>query len=106
MKTRTKRTLISVACGVFVPILAFEGGSFIREFASTRWLADILFWIAGWPLALLKPVTPNSEDTSSQAAALRLAILVAVPLFDVLVYSFLTYFILSVCRRRRVGRPD
>ncbi len=90
-----------------MPILAFEGGSFVRGFASISWLADILFWVAGWPLALLKPITPNSEDTSRQAAHLRLAILIAVPLLDVLMYSFWTYLILSVFSRwRQVGRPD
>jgi len=104
MKRKTKRTLVSLASGVLVPILAFETGSFVRGFASIRWLSDTLFWVAGWPLALLKPITPNSEDTSSQAANLRLANLIAVPLLDVLMYSFLTYIILSVFgRRKQVG---
>ena len=107
MKRRTKRALVSLATGVLVPILAFEGGSFVRGFADVRWLSDILFWVAGWPLALLKPITPNSEDTSSQAANVRLAILIAVPLLDVLMYSFWTYLILSVFSRwRPVGRRD
>src|SRR5690349_9324494 len=96
MTRRTKRILISLACGVLAPILAFEGGSLLRGFASIRRLSELLFWVAGWPLALLKPITPNSEDTSSYAANMRLAILLAVPLLDVLVYSFTTYLILWI----------
>ncbi len=51
-------------------------------------------WLIAWPTAVLKPLTPNSEDTSREAANLRLAILIAVPLLDVLAYSILTYIVL------------
>src|SRR2546429_556973 len=87
MKRKTKRTLVSLAGGVLVPILAFEVGSFARGFASLRGLADVLFWLAGWPLALLKPITPDSEDPSAAARNLRLMILLAAPALDVFGYA-------------------
>jgi hypothetical protein len=94
MRRKTKRTLVSLAGGLLVPILAFEAGSFVRGFAGLRWLSDILFWVAGWPLALLKPITPDSEDPSAAARNLRFMILLAAPVLDIFGYAALTYVLL------------
>ena len=94
MKRKTKRTLVSLSGGLLVPILAFEAGSFAREFASLRWLSDSLFWVAGWPLALLKPITPDSEDPSAVASNLRFMILIAAPALDIFAYAALIYVLL------------
>ncbi|HJP93696.1 MAG TPA: hypothetical protein VJ875_17180 [Pyrinomonadaceae bacterium] len=53
---------------------------------------------------MLKPITPNSEEASREAANLRLAILIAVPVLDVIAYAVLTYiFLWWRDNRKRLG---
>jgi hypothetical protein len=92
-----KRLLASLAAGVLIPLLALAGsfvGAALAYKWHIEWFGKAFLWLIAWPLALLKPITPNSENTSREAANLRLAILISVPVLDVLAYSLLTYLVL------------
>ena len=92
-----RRLLMSLAAGVLIPLLALAG-SFLGAVLAYRWHVEwfgkAFLWLIAWPLALLKPITPNSEEASRQASNVRLAILIAVPVLDVVAYSLLAYLIL------------
>jgi hypothetical protein len=92
-----RRLLASLAGGVLISLLAL-GGAFLGSLVFYLWhvksALEFFVWLIAWPLAVLKPVTPNSEDPSREAANLRFAILIAVPVLDVLAYSLLTYIVL------------
>jgi formate/nitrite transporter FocA (FNT family) len=96
-----KRLLLSIAGGVLIPILAFGGAVLIGESPNLRWLSRAFVWAFGWPLALLKPLMPNSENASHIAALTRLALYLATPVLDVPVYSLLTYILLSWRAKQR-----
>jgi hypothetical protein len=92
-----RRLLLSIAGGVLIPILIFGGallGALVAHLWHITWLGESFLWLIGWPLALLKPLTPSSEDTSSTAAHIRLAVYLATPILDFLAYSLLTYTVL------------
>ncbi len=102
-----KRLLVSLAAGVLIPLLALAGsfvGAALAYKWHIEWFGKGFLWLIAWPLAALKPITPNSEDPSREAANLRLAILIAVPVLDVLAYSLLTYLVLlRLGKRKRLG---
>ncbi len=98
------RFLASLAGGVLISLLAL-GGAFLGALFAYLWhvksVLDFFVWLIAWPLTVLKPVTPNSEDPSREAANLRFAILIAVPMLDVLAYSLLTYIVLWWLGKRK-----
>ena len=92
-----KRLLVSLGAGVFILLLAIAGsfvGAALAYKWHIEWFGKPFIFLIGWPFAVLKPITPNSEDASTEAVNLRTAILIAVPLIDVLTYSLLTYIAL------------
>ena len=92
-----KRLLASLAGGVLIPLLALGGsllGAALAYQWHIEWFGKTFLWLIAWPFALLKPLTPNSEEASREAANLRLAILIAVPVLDVMAYSLMTYIFL------------
>ena len=92
-----KRLLVSIAAGVQIPLLALAGsflGAALAYLWHIEWFGKAFLWLIAWPFAVLKPVTPNSEEASREAANLRLAILIAVPVLDVIAYSLLAYIVL------------
>jgi hypothetical protein len=102
-----RHLLASLAGGVLILLLALGGaflGALFAYLWHVKWVLEFFVWLIAWPLAVLKPITPNSEDPSKEAANLRLAILIAVPVLDVLAYSLLTYvFLWWLGKRKRLG---
>jgi len=95
--TRKRRLLLSLAGGVLLPLLALIGaflGAALADLWKIEWVGKAFLWMIGWPLQVLHPVTPNSEDTSVTARNIRMAVLIAVPILDMLAYSVLTYLFL------------
>jgi hypothetical protein len=93
-----KRFLASLTAGVLIPLLALAGsfiGAALAYKFHIEWIGKSFLWLIAWPFAVLKPITPNSEDASKGAANFRFAILLAVPLLDFLAYSLLTYLVLG-----------
>jgi hypothetical protein len=84
-----------------MPIAVFEAAVLSQMVAANHWLGESLLWGIGWPLVLLEPIMPTSEDSSSKAANLRLAILIIAPLLEVLAYSLAAYIVLSIFNRWR-----
>jgi uncharacterized membrane protein (DUF4010 family) len=76
-------------------------GAALAHLWHVEWVGKSFLWLIAWPLAVLKPITPNSEITSREAANLRFAILLSVPVLDVLAYSLLTYLVLWWLGKRR-----
>lgn len=92
-----KRLLASIAAGVLIPLLALAGsflGAAVANLWHIEWVGKAFLSLIAWPFTVLKPITPNSEEASREAANLRLAILIAVPVLDVIAYSLLAYIVL------------
>jgi hypothetical protein len=102
-----KRVLASLAGGVLIPLLALAGsflGAALAYLWHIEWFGKAFLWLIAWPFTVLKPITPNSEEASREAANLRLAILIAVPVLDVIAYAVLTYIFLWLRgNRKRLG---
>jgi hypothetical protein len=103
--SRNKRQFASLTLGVLIPLLALAcsfAGAALANLWRIEWFGKGFLWLIAWPFALLKPITPNSEDASREAMNLRTAILVAVPLLDAIAYSLLAYIFLSWRQNRKM----
>jgi hypothetical protein len=81
----------SIAGGLLILTLALGGAVLTGDAGNSRWLVEVFVWVIGWPMALFKPLYPDSEDVSNTARVLRSILDIASPLLVFLVYSSLTY---------------
>ena len=101
-----RRWLASIAGGLIICFIALGCmflGSLIAYLSGSRRVLEFLVWPVAWPFAALRYFIPNSEDPSPQAANLRMVILIAVPVLDLLAYSSLTYIFLWWRDSRHAG---
>ena len=93
MDVHIKRITLSVVGGMSIPLLLF----FVAVFTSGsgfEWLAGILYFVVGWPLAIYDPIFTPPPNCSWDCGPTLPAILTST-LCDVVVFALLSYAFLS-----------
>jgi hypothetical protein len=96
----------SIAGGLLILTLAIGGAVLTGDSIDSRWLAESFVWIIAWPMALFRPLYPNSEDASNMARVVRLILDTASPLLVFLTYSSFIYAILWWRAKRKFHKAS
>lgn len=88
-----KRIAISVICGVFFLLLCLAIALPLDESGHER-AADVFFYLAAWPVALVAPLDPGSDSPSPHVGLIRAALYLGALLLSVSAYSSLAYVLL------------
>ena len=94
-----KRLPLSIICGVLIPLLCLVIAFPLDEGGHER-AADVFFYLAAWPVALVSPLDPGSDSPNPNVGLIRVALYLAALLLSVSAYSFLAYVLLS-CRGKQ-----
>lgn len=92
-----RRVLLSIAGGLLIPILILMIGWMLLEVLDVQgpeWIGQYLFIPITWPLVLLGPLFPASDSAYVFAPAIRIILFFVAILFNILLYSALSYVIL------------
>ncbi len=95
-----KRLPLSIICGVLFPLLCLAVAFPLDEGGHER-AADVFFYLAAWPVALVSPLAPGSDSPSPNARLNRVVLYLAALLLSVSAYSLLAYVLLFWRRKQK-----
>jgi hypothetical protein len=108
-----KRIYISIAGGILVPLLLGISSVFLMDVVYEQWNLTWLDWLAktllamvAWPLVLVGPLMPASDNPNPMAPNIRMALIIVAMVLDIVTYSFLTYLVLTYRARRKSLTPS
>jgi hypothetical protein len=96
-----RRLLIAAAGGVAIPALLIFIAGCLGDEAFGRPLVQFLLTVALWPLSILGPLIPDSENLTQLAKAVRIGLFLLVVIADFVSYAALTHFFFDLLSRRR-----
>jgi hypothetical protein len=96
-----RRLLIAAAGGVAILALLLFIVGFLGEEAFGRPLEQFLLTVALWPLSVLGPLIPDSENLTQLAKVVRIGLYLLVVILNFVSYAALTHFIYDLLSRRR-----
>ena len=100
-----KRLLQCLAGGVLIPLSTLAVAMVVGAVVEVRpgdWLATALVYPSAFPLGILGPFFPESDSPDPNAPLIRGLLYLTAILMDVVVYSALTYVVLSWRERRKL----
>ena len=99
-----KRILLSLAGGIIIPILLVSLAWLLLDIFDMQgpgWFGELLFTPITWPLTLLGPFFPKSDNPAPYTPMARITLFLLAMLLNILLYSSLTYIVISWRARHR-----